>query len=391
MTMQQKYLPIAVPSMGDEEWQALREPISSGWLTQGPKVAEFEKAFAKRHGVSHALAVTSCTTALHLALLAVGVKPGDRVIVPSFTWIATANAVEYCGGVPVFCDCDIDTYNISIDALASKLAEQARQGLTVKAVVPVHLFGLCAAMGPIRELAGQYGFKIVEDAACAIGAAYDGRPAGSLGDVGCFSFHPRKTVTTGEGGMCTTDNTIYAETIACLRSHGASLSEEQRHSSNRPYLMPDFDVLGYNYRMSDLQGAVGVVQLRKLDAFIAERRQLAAYYGTKLAKLDWLTTPKVPVNCEHSYQAYVCRVNPDKLARSRNGIMEYLHQNGIGARAGTHAVHELGYYAGKYGIGAEDFPVARELYANTLALPLHNRMTEADCQRVVDTLEKMPL
>lgn len=391
MTEQQKYLPIAVPSMGEEEWQALRDPITSGWLTQGPKVAEFEKMFAKRHGVSHALATTSCTTALHLAMLAVGVKPGDLVIVPSFTWVATANAVEYCGATPVLCDCDIDTYNIDIDALAGILATLAGQGKTVKAVAPVHLFGLCADMAPITALAKQYGFKIVEDAACAIGAAYDGRPAGSLGDVGCFSFHPRKTVTTGEGGMCTTSNVAYAESIACLRSHGASLSEEQRHSSNRPYLMADFEVLGYNYRMSDLQGAVGVVQLRKLDTFVAERRQLAAYYDKHLADLDWLATPKVPANCEHSYQSYVCRVKPDKLSRSRNDVMEYLHQNGIGSRAGTHSLHQLGYYARKYGIDAADFPAARELYANTLALPLHNRMTEADCRRVVDTLEKMPL
>lgn len=391
MDEHREYLPIAVPCMDEEEWQALREPIASGWLTQGPKVAQFEKEFARRHAVKHALASTSCTTALHLAMLAVGIKPGDRVIVPSFTWIATANAVEYCGGVPILCDCDINTYNIDARALADKLAVLAGQGVAVKAVIPVHLFGLCADMGPIRAMAKQYGFKIVEDAACAIGAAYGGKPAGGLGDIGCFSFHPRKTVTTGEGGMCTTDNQEYAQIIACLRSHGASLSEEQRHCSNRPYLMADFEVLGYNYRMSDLQGAVGLVQLRKLDGFIAGRRELASYYDEHLAELDWLVTPKVPDECEHSWQAYVCRVDRDKLSCSRNDVMEFLHQNGIGARAGTHAVHELGYYARKYGIKPGDFPVAKELYACTLALPLHNQMTVADCRRVVETLKKMPV
>lgn len=384
-----KYINIAEPSLGEEEWQALKEPLDTGWLTQGPKVKEFEEKFARKHKVQYAAAVTSCTTALHLALKAIGVKPGDNVIVPSFTWIATANAVEYCGAVPIFCDNDIITYNIDVDKLEKLLETLYREGKTVQALLPVHLFGLTADMDRITVLAKKYGFYIVEDAACAAGALYHGRPAGSLGDVGCFSFHPRKIITTGEGGMCTTNNPEFAEKISRLRSHGASLSEEQRHSSDSPYLMPDFNDLGYNYRMSDLQGAVGSIQIGRLDGFINERRQWAHFYDVELEALNWLITPTEPDGCRHSYQAYVCRINSQKISLTRNQIMQKMHEAGIGTRAGTHAVHELGYYKNKYRLKTEDYPVAAELYANTVSLPLHNRMNELDYKRVVDVLKNI--
>lgn len=384
---QKRYIQIAEPCMGDEEWQALKEPLTTGWLTQGPRVKEFEKNFADRHGVGYAYATTSCTTALHLALKAIGIGKGDRVIVPSFTWIATANVVEYCGGIPVFCDSRRNTYNIDPLKLREKVEQLVAEGFPPKAVIVVHLFGLSAEMDSIIAITREYGMSIIEDAACAAGASYKGKPVGSLGDIGCFSFHPRKIITTGEGGMCTTSSIQLAEKMTCLRSHGASLSEEQRHHSDRPYLMPDFDVLGYNYRMSDLQGAVGVIQLAKLDSFILERSKWAQYYDEELASLDWIITPIVADGFAHSYQAYVCLVDSTKINKSRNDIMQYLHEWGIGTRAGTHAVHELGYYAAKYGIKADDYPVARELYASTLALPLHNGMAEEDYYRVVKVLK----
>lgn len=383
------YIQIAEPYMGDEEWQALKEPITTGWLTQGPKVKEFEQGFAIRHNVTYAYATTSCTTALHLALRAIDIQPGDRVIVPSFTWIATANAVEYCGGIPIFCDSCLDSYNIDPEKLEEVVKKLLVEGIQPKAVIPVHLFGLAANMDEILAISKKYNMKVIEDAACASGAGYKGKPTGSLGDIGCFSFHPRKVLTTGEGGMCTTNDKELAEKMSCLRSHGASLSEEQRHHSNSPYLMPDFDVLGYNYRMSDLQGAVGVVQLSKLDSFIAERRNWAQYYHRELSNIEWLITPVEPEECFHSFQAYVCLIDNKKIKKSRNKIMQYLHENGIGTRAGTHAIHELGYYAKKYDLKPSDYPVAQELYAGTLALPLHNRMVEEDYNRVVTILKQI--
>ncbi|MBM3610769.1 MAG: DegT/DnrJ/EryC1/StrS family aminotransferase, partial [Alphaproteobacteria bacterium] len=234
-------IPIAIPSLGEEEWQATREPLLSGWLTQGPKVAQFEKEFAALHGVNHALAVTSCTTGLHLALEALGVGPGDEVIVPAFTWVATANVVLYCGATPVFCDVDTTTFNIKIEDIASKITART------KAIIPVHLFGLCADIDAIRSVIPPH-VKILEDAACAAGASYKKRMAGSLGDMAAFSFHPRKSITTGEGGMVTTTNHDLNRLAEIMRNHGAEISEEARHNSSKPYLLPDFKMLGFNYR-----------------------------------------------------------------------------------------------------------------------------------------------
>src|SRR5690349_7786346 len=266
-----RLIQIATPSLGDEEWHALREPIESGWLTQGPKVAAFEKAFAQRHHVKHAIAVSSATTGLHLALAALGIGPGDEVIVPAFTWVATANAVLYCGGTPVFADVDRTSYNIDVKDVVRRLTSRT------KAVIPVHLFGLCADIEGLRATL-EPRIAIVEDAACAAGAALNGRPAGSLGDLGVFSFHPRKSITTGEGGMVSTNDDGHAEQIRRMRNHGASISEEERHQGPRTYLLPEFEVLRFNYRMTDLQGAVGLVQLAKLDRFIEERAAMAAQY-----------------------------------------------------------------------------------------------------------------
>ncbi|KAK78961.1 DegT/DnrJ/EryC1/StrS family aminotransferase, partial [Bordetella bronchiseptica] len=275
---------ISLPMTGEEEWQAVREPLMSGWLTQGPKVAAFEQAFAQRHQVAHALAVTSCTTGLHLALAGLGIGPGDEVIVPSFTWVATANAILYCGGTPVLVDVDRETFNIDIAQVASKVTPRTR------AVIAVHLFGLCADIDALRA-ALPASVAIVEDAACAAGASWNGRPAGSLGEVGVFSFHPRKSVTTGEGGMVTTNDPELAERMNQMRNHGASISEEQRHHGPRPWILADFDLLGYNYRMTDLQGAVGQVQLAKLDGFIDERARWAQFYREQLGDLKWLRLP----------------------------------------------------------------------------------------------------
>ncbi|MFO7761100.1 MAG: DegT/DnrJ/EryC1/StrS family aminotransferase, partial [Desulfobia sp.] len=253
-----KTIQIAQPVTGEEEWQAIREPIMNGWLSQGPKVAMFEKEFAARHEIRHALAVTSCTTGLHLALAAMGIGPGDEVIVSSFTWVATANVILYCGATPVFVDVDRTTFNLDPEQLADKITARTR------AVIPVHLFGRCADMDAIKKVIPDQ-VSILEDAACAAGASYKGNWAGGLGDAAVFSFHPRKSITTGEGGMMTTNTDELAEKMTMMRNHGASVSEEQRHHGPKPYILPEFNLLGYNYRMTDLQGAVGLAQLRKLD------------------------------------------------------------------------------------------------------------------------------
>ncbi len=308
--------------------------------------------------------------------------PGDEVIVPAFTWVATANVVLYCGAVPVFVDVDRRTNNIDPADLARRITSKTR------AVIVVHLFGLCADMDAIRAVLPPH-IKIVEDAACAAGATYKGIHAGGLGDAAAFSFHPRKSITTGEGGMVTTNDTELANVANMLRNHGASISEEQRHNGPRPYLLAEFNLLGFNYRMTDLQGAVGVVQMGKLESFINERQQWADYYRRELADIEWLRMPEQPLNGQHAWQAFTTYVEPSGAPLPRNEIMERLQAAGIATRPGTHAVHMLGYYKDRYGIKPEDFPGAFDCDSNTMAIPLHNRMNEEDYAYVVQCLRQI--
>jgi perosamine synthetase len=379
--MEKRMIPISLPHTGEEEWMATKDSIMSGWLTAGPKVREFEQIFAKRHGVKHAMAVTSATTALHLALVALGIKEGDEVIVPAFTWISTANVVLYCGAKVVFVDVDRTTFNLDVKDLKNKITAKT------KAIIPVHLFGLCADMDAIKEIAGN--IPLVEDGACAAGSGYKGRPAGSLGTLGCFSFHPRKSVTTGEGGMITTNDDSLAELISNLRNHGASISEEQRHHGAKPYILPDFNMLGYNYRMTDLQASVGIVQLKKLDQFIDEREKWASFYDDELKNISWLKTPVLHSDYKHGWQSYVVSIDEAKSPISRNDIMENLQQMGVSTRPGTHATHMLNYYANKYNIKPQDFPGARDCNNYSMSIPLFNKMTKEDYEYVVYCLKSI--
>jgi len=376
--MEKRNILISLPSMDEEEWEALKGPIESGWITQGPKVKEFETMFAKRHNVKHALAVSNCTTALHLALIACGVKEGDEVIVPAFTWVATANAVMYCNATPVFIDIDPLTFNIDVTQIKNKITSK-----TI-AIIPVHLFGLCADIDYIK--ANFPDLKIVEDAACAAGSALQGRPSGSMGDIGCFSFHPRKSITTGEGGMLTTNNDSIAENLNKLRNHGASISEEQRHHGPKPYILSAFDIVGYNYRMTDLQGALGTVQMKKLDRFIDERQTWADYYSEQLKDIVWLRTPQVPEGYKHGWQSYVVFIDEQKSPLKRNDMMEVLQQKGISTRPGTHAVHMLGAYANAFSIKPEDFPGAFAADQYSMSIPLHNKMVKEDFDYIIEAL-----
>ncbi len=382
MEQTKRIIQISLPVTGEEEWHATKEPLMTGWLTSGPKVSEFEKLFATRHQVKHAFAVTSATTALHLALVALNVGPGDEVIVPAFTWVSTANVVLYCGAIVVFADVDPVTFNIDMNDLKRRITPKT------KAIIPVHLFGLCADIDAIKSLAPN--IPIIEDGACAAGAGYKGKPAGGLGDIGCFSFHPRKSVTTGEGGMVTTNNDQLAELIGMLRNHGASISEEQRHKGPKPYILPEFNLMGFNYRMTDLQGAVGVVQIKKLDKFIDEREKWAAFYDKELSQIEWISVPKFDRSVyKHGWQSYVLLIDEKKSPMKRNDIMEYLQQHGISTRPGTHAVHMLGFYASKYNIKASDFPGAQAANDLSMSIPLHNRMSPEDFEYIVNVIKNI--
>jgi dTDP-4-amino-4,6-dideoxygalactose transaminase len=381
-------IPITRPVFGAEECAAVQQPLATGWVVQGPFVQRFEERFAAFVGSPSGIATTSCTTALHLALTALGVRPGDEVIVPAFTWVSTPNVVEYLGAKPVFCDIDLATFNIDVDQAAS-LVNQRTVG-----IIPVHLFGLCADMPGVGALAGRNGLWVVEDAACGFGARIDGRHAGAFGDAGCFSFHPRKAITTGEGGMLTTGRADVAALARSLRDHGASRSDLARHESASAFLLSEYPRLGYNYRMTDLQGALGCAQMDRGDWILAGRRRVAARYAEALSDLEWIEPPTTPSRFEHGYQAYVCLFQPepatldnvDALHRRRNDLMARLERDGIATRQGTHAAALVEYYASRYGFRPNDFPRAWIADRLTLALPLYPQMTDGEQDEVCGAL-----
>ena len=386
-------IPIAKPYFDNREAEAAASVLESGWLVQGPRVAEFEEMIADFTKAKFARATTSCTTALHLALLSSGIRPGDKVLVPSFTYIATANAIEYTGARPVFIDIDPQTFNVDHQKIADYLEKEKIGSSNVKGIMPVHLFGLSADMNPIMEIARQYKLRVVEDAACALGALYHDKHAGTFGDAGCLSFHPRKSITTGEGGMIITNNEEIDSTIESLRNHGAAISDLARHQK-AGFLLPEFDVLGYNYRMTDLQGAIGVEQMRKLTYIIDRKIERARIYDENLKGIEYLQLPSAPEGCKHVYQSYVTRIeNPvsktlslDELNQIRNKIMFKLEELGIATRQGTHAVHTLGYYRQKYHLDYRDYPASLAADRLTITLPLYAQMTDEEQEYVIDNL-----
>lgn len=383
-------IPITRPLFDDSDRAALLKPLETGWVVQGPFVAQFEEAFLSYTKARHAVAASSCTAALHMAVAALGLKPGDEVIVPAFTWISTANVVEYMGARPVFCDIKLDTFNLDVELL-----DQLVTPRTV-GIIPVHLFGLCADMAPIQDLAARRGLWVVEDAACAFGSRIHGRHAGTFGAVGCFSFHPRKSITTGEGGMATTASEDLARVLRSLRDHGASQTDFTRHERRDGFLLPEFNLLGFNYRMTDLQGALGCAQMQRAAQVVAGRARLAARYGEWLSDLDGLTLPMTPDGFTHGYQAYVCLYCPEppspanlsKLHDERNVLMNRLAGQGIATRQGTHAAMLQNYYATKYRIAPEDYPNACIADRLSLALPLYPQMTDADQEFVCRSLKE---
>jgi perosamine synthetase len=358
---------LARPQTDEAELNEIAEVMSSGYLTQGPKVEQLEAMVAELVGTEHAFAVTSATTALHLSIVALGIGPGDEVLVPDFTFPATANVVVQQGATPVLVDIDLDTFALDPADLERRVTPRTR------AMLPVHPFGLPADMDPVLDVAARHEIPVVEDAACALGATYRGRQAGSLGLAGCFSFHPRKSITTGEGGMITTSDRPLADRIRLLRSHGG-VREEGRFT---------FEAAGFNYRLSDILAAVGVAQMRKLDEFLAARRRIAAAYDEALADFERLRRPVTPEWATHTDQSYVVLVDESV---DRDGVIAALKRDGIETTLGTYALHAQPFFARTYGLRPGELPNSHRAFTRSLALPLHGGMSDGDIARVVDRL-----
>jgi perosamine synthetase len=382
-------IPITKAIFDETDLALIQEPLKSGWVVQGKYVKEFEDRFASFTGSRHAIATTSCTTALHIAVAALGLKPGDEVLVPAFTWIATANCVEYLGAKPVFVDVDLRTFNIDPRQIEAKITPR-----TV-GIIPVHLFGLSADMTPILEIAKRHDLWVVEDAACGFDAWYRGQHVGTFG-VGAFSFHPRKSITTGEGGMITTSEDSLAALCRTLRDHGASRSDLERHHQKYSFLLAEYHHLGFNFRMTDIQGALGVAQMQKAPVIMAGRREAASRYDELLADVEWLQLPFRAPEYVHGFQSYVCLFQPeapsmetvDSVFERRNALMAKLEEGGIITRQGTHAAAHLDYYARKYGITPADYPNAYLAERLTITLPLYAGMTLEENERVVEELSR---
>ena len=372
-----RMIPVARPYLGVEEEHAVVAALRSGWITQGPRVAEFEQKFAEYVGCENAIAVSSCTTALHLAMVVCGIGPGDEVICPSLSFIASANSIAYTGATPIFCDIDADTYNIDAACIEQRITPRT------KAILVVHQIGLAADMSSIIRIADAHGLIVIEDAACAIGSEYNGYLLGSpLGLMACFSFHPRKVLTTGEGGMITTNDAGLAQKLRRLRQHAMSLSDVVRHDAKQ-VTAESYDEVGYNFRMTDLQAAIGIAQLKRLPDFLEQRRYLAGRYNHALRGLRWLQTPVIPDNCRTNYQSYMVRLQGAD-GKDRDGIMQELLEKGISTRRAIMAIHrELPYRADRW---ENSLPQTNLVTETGLILPLYHDMTEEEQDYVIEAL-----
>jgi len=377
-------IPVARPWMDEQEAAAARRVILSGWITQGPEVAAFEREFADAVDAPHACAVSSCTTALHVALVALGVGTDDEVITVSHSFIATANAIRYCAAIPVFVDIDPATLNIDPGLI------EAAIGPRTKAILAVHQLGMPCDLGALTAIAARHRLPLIEDAACAIGSEVEweagwqriGRPHG---DIACFSFHPRKLLSTGDGGMLTTRSTDLDRAFRLLRQHGMSVPDAVRHSSTK-VVFEEYPVAGYNYRMTDIQAAIGREQLKRLPAIIARRRELAARYQARLQSIDGVVAPREPQWGRSNWQSYAVRIGAWVDQRT---FMQRMLDAGIATRRGVMNAHrERAYPAGTWR-SPGGLSQSEEAQDTTVILPLFHQLTEEDQDRVIDTIARV--
>ena len=396
--------PVTKPYFTDEEIKLISDSLESGWVAQGPKVTEFEKQVASHEGIAEGVATTSCTTALHLAMVAQGLGVGMDAIAPAFTFVATENAIVMTGATPILCDIHRETFNIDVDKLRNIVGTQYVKkgdrlvnkdtGNILWGFVPVHEFGLCCDILEVNKLAKEYNLQVIEDAACALGAKIGDTHQGAFGNTSCISFHPRKSITTGEGGMVMTDDVAAAKRMRELRTHGSTVSADAR-DKGKGFLLPEFNEAGYNYRMTDVQGAMGLAQIKKLDLIIEAKRKGAAIYNELIPRLlPEFITPTEPGGYFHTYQSYVCMLDIDRLGidsiatggEYRNILLQKLEDIGIATRQGTHAVHMLGYYKNRFGYVPEDYENAYACDHLSITLPLYVGITADDQEYIIKTI-----
>ncbi len=372
-------VPLARPTFGPEEEALLLETLRSGWVTQGPRVEAFEERFARVVGAEHAVAVSSGTAALFLSLHTLGIGAGDEVVVPSLTYIASVNSIVHVGATPVLVDVDEDSYNVDPAAVASALTSRTR------AILVVHQLGLPVDLDALQKLADANGIALIEDSACAMGSSHGGRPVGSSANLGCFSFHPRKVLVTGEGGMITTPDRKLAARLRRLRHQGMSTSDHERHRADR-VITERYEEVGYNLRMSDLHAAVGIAQLEKLDTFVSARRARGAYYNAQLAALPQVAVRGCPAYALPNYQSYVLRI-PGIDRETRDRVLDSLHARGVATRRGLMAVHREAAYRGARLGGS--LSVSEQLDDQTLLLPMYNDLSQDDQDFVLDRFREV--
>ena len=371
---------LTIPSIEDDDLHAVREAVASGYLVQGPRVAAFEQAVATHVGVKHAVAVSNCTCALHLALLALDVRPGDLCVVTAYSWVSTANVIELCGAQPVFVDVHPETFNLDLNQLESvlnRLMANRDTARRVKAVLPVHAFGQMVDMAQLNAICGRWNLPVVEDAACALGATFHGRQAGAWGTMGCFSFHPRKAVTTGEGGIVTTDDDALANRVRALRNHGLDPAAAA----------PDFIMPGHNYRMTEFQAALGTTQMTKLSRITSARCAAAGRYDALLAGSP-LQSPRLMSGATHVYQSYVTLL-PADVAPRRAELIRQGKEAGVETQIGTIHMPLTTYYRSRYGYRPGEFPATDAVAARALTLPLHETITPAEQETVAGLLTRL--
>ena len=363
--------PLSKPYFDEDETEEIKKVLESGWVSQGPAAKKFEETISNYLNIKEAISATNCTCALHLSLLACGVGPGSEVLVADYTFPATGHSVLYCGAKPVFIDINPDTYNIDPEKIEEKITERTR------AIIPVHTFGQPADMTPILKTGEKYNIAIIEDAACALGARYKNSFAGCIGDIGCFSFHARKGITTGEGGMVVTNNPSLGRKIRFLSVFG--MTSAWHREALKEFIIPSFTEVGYNYKMSDITAAIGIAQMKKLDGIIERKRYLAEYWNEKLDEIENLSNPKTDSNGLHVYQSYVA-LTDRKI--NRNKLIVNLHKKGIQTQIGTYSSHIQPVYQSH-----DKCPVSLDIYKRAITLPLYYSLTENDIDIIVKELK----